>query len=228
MYNYSGINSDAFWLLGQNKFNNSKEFYDANKAEIKRLALLPMQQIAEIISNDMMNIDNMMNLIPSKMVSRIRRDTRFSKDKSLYRENIWIMFMRPKADWPSYPCMWFEVTPHSYTYGVSVFEATPRYMELYRQTLLERTDEFLTAVKDAEKTGAKLYADYYKKEKNSCLPDSLKMYYNVKSIYFMVYSDDLKPLENEKIITELKTGYAGFTSMYNFFKSISDEYISLG
>ncbi|MEI6579971.1 MAG: DUF2461 domain-containing protein [Eubacteriales bacterium] len=228
MNNYDGIPSETFWLLGQNKFNNSKEFYEANKVNIKRFALQPMQQIAQIIAEDMTKIDDKMNLIPTKMVSRIRRDTRFSRDKGLYRENIWIMFMRPKAEWPTYPCFWFEIQPQGYSYGVSCFETTPRFMELYRKILLERQDEFLTAVKRAESAGAIFYSDNYKKEKNSDVPEKLKKYYNVKSMYFMVKASNLSVLGSDKIITELKAAYTELAPMYQFLKFVADEYILLG
>jgi uncharacterized protein (TIGR02453 family) len=225
---YDGITDETFWLLGQNKFNNSKEFYETNKSKIKIIALQPMLQIAQIISGDMEKIDDKMNLIPSKMISRIRRDTRFSRDKSLYRENIWIMFMRPKAEWPNYPCMWFEITPHGYSYGVSSFDTSPRYMEVYRKALLERPDEFLKAAKEAEAAGARFYAENYKKEKPAEISDELKKYYNVKNMYFMAKSDDLSRLKSSGIITELKTAYGEFAKMYNFLKCVSDEYASIG
>jgi len=228
MKNYDGITGEAFWLLGQNKFNNSKEFYEANKEKIVRLAIRPMRQIAEIISQDMEKIDDRMNLVPTKMVSRIRRDTRFSKDKRLYRENVWIMFMRPKAEWPTYPCFWFEIQPTGYSYGVSCFETSPAFMELYRILLLERSDEFLKAVKKTEKAGAAFYADTYKKEKKTDIPENIKKYYNVKNMYFMAKSNDLNVLESDAIITQLKAAYANLAPMYRFLKFAADRYIALG
>ena len=223
---YDGITSDAFWLLGQNKFNNSKAFYESNKAELNRLAIYPMRQIAQILAEDMIKIDGEMNLIPTQMVSRVRRDTRFSKNKTLYRENVWIRFMRPKAEWPVYPCFWFEIQPQGYFYGVSCFNATPRFMEFYRKALLERTDSFLRAAQSAEAAGAEFYADYYKREKKTDVPESLKKYYNAKSMYFMARSVDFSVLASERIITELKAAYAEFAPMYRFLKEVADDYLS--
>ncbi len=85
MTEFSGIKAEALWLLAQNKFNNSKEFYEENKEKINNWVIYPMRQIAAYLSPYMYNLDSKMNLIPAKMVSRIRRDTRFSKDKTLYR-----------------------------------------------------------------------------------------------------------------------------------------------
>ena len=111
MSDFKGITQDALFLMQLNRFNDSKAFYEENKEKIKANMTVPMRQIAASLSDMMLDIDPFMNTIPTKMVSRVRRDTRYTHDKHLYRENMWIMFMRPKKEWHMYPCMWFEVTP---------------------------------------------------------------------------------------------------------------------
>ena len=93
---YEGISRETLFLLADNRFRNSKEFYDEHKEELKSGITVPMRQIAGIISSEFAKLDPLMVTNPVKMVSRIRRDTRYTKDQSLYRENMWIMFMRDK------------------------------------------------------------------------------------------------------------------------------------
>lgn len=114
MSDFKGITQDALFLMQLNRFNDSKAFYEENKEKIKANMTVPMRQIAASLSDMMLDIDPFMNTIPTKMVSRVRRDTRYTHDKHLYRENMWIMFMRPKKEWHMYPCMWFEVTPRAW------------------------------------------------------------------------------------------------------------------
>ncbi|HZJ77941.1 MAG TPA: DUF2461 domain-containing protein, partial [Clostridia bacterium] len=155
MNKYDFIKSDVFMLLAENRFRNSKDFYEEHKNEIKQKVILPMRQIAGIISQDLIKLDEKMNLNPVKMVSRIRRDTRFSKDKTLYRENVWVMFMRPKNEHNTFPCMWFEIQPGCYSYGIGIYNSKPRFMEYYRDEILKNPDEFLSAVNKAKKVGTK-------------------------------------------------------------------------
>lgn len=226
MKTYDGITAESFWLLGQNRFHNSKEFYEANKAAINAGVIRPMRQIAEILAKDFVKTDERMNLIPSKMVSRIRRDTRFSKDKRLYRENVWIMFMRPKTQWPYHPCMWFEIAPGGYSYGVGTYETTPAFMELYRTALTERTAEFLAAARSAEAAGAAFYAQQYKRDKNPALSGEIKTYYNAKSLCFMVRKNDVKPLEDAEFLRDVRAAFSAFIPMYRFIVDIADTYVS--
>ncbi len=127
---YGGIHPDTLFLLAQNRFENSRDFYEAHKEEIKQGITVPMRIISAQMSDIMFDIDPMMNLDPVRMVSRIRRDTRFTHDKHLYRDNVWTMFMRPKHEWYMYPCMWFEVRQESFSYGVGGFYMPPALLEI--------------------------------------------------------------------------------------------------
>ena len=127
-------------MMADNRFRNSKAYYDEHKEELKAKMTVPMRQIAGILGEELLSLDPFMNTVPTKMVSRIRRDTRYTKDKSLYRENMWIMFMRDKHQWRGYPCMWFEVTPTAYSYGVGFFGDEPGLMAEFRKHLRENSE----------------------------------------------------------------------------------------
>ena len=225
---YNGITADAMWLLAQNKFENSKLFYEEHKEEIKAGVTVPLRQIAGEMSPLMYEIDEMMNLDPVRMVSRVRRDTRFSKNKNLYRDNLWVMFQRPKREWQFHPCMWFEVSQDSFSYGIGNYETTPAMMEIYRQHLVKYEQEFLEAVKSIRKTGACFHCESYKKPKGGNPSPGVLPYYNVKNMYFIKHRNDFKTLETDEIITQLQEEYKAFAPMYKFLLRVSDEYVSGG
>ena len=45
MTNFNGITPKAIELLSENRFNDSKAFYEEHKEELKQLATIPMRQI---------------------------------------------------------------------------------------------------------------------------------------------------------------------------------------
>ncbi len=61
--------------------------------------------------------------------------------------------MRPKHEYPFYPCMWFEIQPGAYSYGVGHFESTPDFMEFFRKAISKKTRTVSEAVRSAEKVG---------------------------------------------------------------------------
>ena len=212
-------------MLADNRFRNSKAYYEEHKEQIKSGVTVPMRQIAGIIGEELLSLDPMINAIPTKMVSRVRRDTRYTKDKSLYRENMWIMFMRPKHEWNGYPCFWFEVTPSEYSMGIGFYGDEAGLLETFRKNLRERPEEFRKAADKCVKNGSFFMARQYKRHFPDC-PEGLEEYYNSKSVGFISFSGQLEDLENEKIIGIIREKFKAYSPMYEFLLSVSDEYFS--
>lgn len=76
MTNFNGITPKAIELLSENRFNDSKAFYEEHKEELKQLATIPMRQIVLDLAEMMTELDDKMYTDPVYTVSRIRRDTR--------------------------------------------------------------------------------------------------------------------------------------------------------
>lgn len=222
---FKGISAESMLLLSENRFKDSREFYEEHKEEIKSVVTVPLRQIAGIIGERLVSLDPMIVSNPIKMVSRVCRDTRFTHDKHLYRENMWIMFMRDKHIWHQYPCMWFEVFPGRFTTGVGMFMEKPALMEYYRAAIRERTADFVAAVKSVEASGAVLSGEEYKKPKPGC-PEGLERYYSIKNMYFMKTNHDFARLANPNVIDEIWSFYQAASPMYSFLLSIADKFAS--
>ncbi len=222
---FKGITRDALFLMADNRFRDSRAYYEEHKEQIKSSVTIPMRQLAEIIGTELISLDPLMNTIPTKMVSRVRRDTRYTHDKSLYRENMWIMFMRPKHEWQNYPCMWFEVSPREYSMGVGFFGNASGLMEIYRKALKEKPEEFIQAAIKCEKAGAYLSANHYKRGFKDC-PMGLEDYYNCKDFYYISVSQELDNLADDTIVEIMRKTYKAYSPMYKFLLDISDEYFS--
>ena len=81
------ISETSFALLTELAANNSKEWYDAHKADIKTHCLTPFGEMLEHVSNRL--IDGPLPLEGStKTMFRMNRDVRFSKDKSPYKTSV--------------------------------------------------------------------------------------------------------------------------------------------
>lgn len=228
MEKFSGIGEKGLFLLAENRFNNSKAFYEEHKAEINSLVVNPMREVASLLLDDMYALDSKMNLRPAYMVSRIRRDTRFSKNKELYRDNIWVMFMRSKKDYEYMPCMWFEVTQSFFSCGAASFRSTPYFMQRVREAIIKNPSAFEKAVKSAENAGFTFEAQQYAREKEGDCPEKLKKYYNSKDIAFIKRSTDFKKLASGEIIGELKESYRALAPIYNFLLEVSQQILQEG
>lgn len=230
MADFKGFDQNIFTLLEINKFNDSKAFYESVKEEIKQGAIIPMRQLASDLTDELYAIDDKMNLIPTKMISRIRRDTRFSKNKDLYRANVWCMFMRDKHLWQRQPCMWFEFYPEFYSYGVGTFRTDSLYLEYFRNYLAENQSKFREAIRVLSLTGATLDIECFKKDKPGIerIDDDLKKFYNCKYFYFIFSSPEMGKLIDGNIKEELIYALRAFTPLYKFLAEITDRIVSEG
>ena len=227
---FNGFPRDFLLLLAENSFNDSKTYYEAHKEEIKNASTIPMRNLCADLSGELFKIDSEMNLVPSKMVSRIRRDTRVAKNENMYRSNMWAMFMRDKYAWGYFPCMWFEVQPGGWSCGIGIFNSDPKFMSFYRDVILEYPDEFGRAVRSVLKTGAVTDLEQYKKPKpgSEKIDKKLQPYYNAKSLFFIYYSEDLEPLFDGSIEDILLEKYKAFRPLYKYIIRISERLTEKG
>ncbi|MDO5141773.1 MAG: DUF2461 domain-containing protein [Eubacteriales bacterium] len=114
---FTGFQAAGIDLLQLNRLQNSKGFYEAHKDEIRHLVIEPFHALIAEMTPTMLAIDPQFVVTPSRMVSRVRRDTRFTKDKTLYRANMWLFFRRPRRERESVPCYYFEIRPDCWSYG---------------------------------------------------------------------------------------------------------------
>ena len=92
MSNFQGISLDGMFLLAENRFRDSKSFYEEQKPQIKKLVLDPLRDLAEDLAGPMLAVDSRIITDPNRngCISRIRRDNRYTHDKSMYREKMCI------------------------------------------------------------------------------------------------------------------------------------------
>ncbi|MCI8934539.1 MAG: DUF2461 domain-containing protein [Clostridiaceae bacterium] len=89
----------AVEFLMENKFHDSKDWFRQHREQYDRLVLDPMRALVAEIAPAMLDIDGRLIAEPKvgRSISRIYRDTRFSKDKSTFRDVVWCVFCGKKS-----------------------------------------------------------------------------------------------------------------------------------
>ena len=228
---FEGINNDTLYLLSENRFNNSKAFYEQNKQKINEGAVHQMRAIVEDLMPVLININPDFILDPVRCVCRVRRDTRYTHDKSLYRANLWLMIRHQKNHLPT-PAFWFEFTPFDLNWGVGILSATPSFMEFFRKEILCKKDEIETACKILEQSGLSFESHKYKKDKavlDNVTGNYLPLLYNSKNIYFTHIEESTELLNQpDKLIKTLSSCYQKGSMFYNLMLDITTKFNSTG
>ena len=89
---FLGFTDDTVQFFLDLKFHNNTVYFHENHDRYIETVQEPFYQMINDLSDDMRSIDPFMEIRPHKCLSRIHRDTRFSKDKSPYRDHHWFLF----------------------------------------------------------------------------------------------------------------------------------------
>lgn len=214
---FNGFSADALKFLFENRLHNDKEWYDSHKDIYKQNVYNPLSQLINELAPTIMEIDNQIITIPSKIISRVRRDTRFTKDKTLYRDNAWFVFLRDKSTMSTSPCYWFELNQKGSSYGIGYYGAQTSSMINMRDMIVNNHPLFLKALKCYESQDQFLIGgDMYKRSKFPDQPENLKTWLDRKNIYFECVQNDYSLAFSKNLTDILKTGFLQLKPIYDF------------
>ena len=218
---FSGFSPEGLDLLIENRLQNSKPFYDEHKDAIKRLVQQPMADLILEISDAMREIDPLFVLVPSKMISRVRRDTRYTRDKTLYRDHAWCTFCRPKNGYDARPCYYFEVMPDSWGYGAGYYRANPAELAVLRQFVLREDKRFLDAFDAVRRSGKfELYGEEFKRPKFPDAKPESQPWLNKKNIGLSYSCTDFGPLFAGTFVDGMLKDLRAIAPFYHFLCAV--------
>lgn len=182
-------------FLLENRVRNDKTWFKEHDAEYRKYVLIPLQQLVVALAPEMQGIDAALICEPKigRSVSRIYRDTRFSLDKSIFRDVMWCVFMREKQLYGGLPGFFFELSPRLFRYGCGYYQASSESMQAYRKLVLTGDVRFKEA-KDAYEKQDRfvLSGDMFKRSRHKDAPDELKPWLDRKNIDFLRESHDFQ------------------------------------
>ncbi len=211
MADFPGISADSLFLLAENRFQDSKAFYEEHKPTINRTVVHPLRQLVAELTPAMLTIDPLMG----GNVSRVRRDNRFTHDKSQYRENMWITFMRDKRAWNwCVPAFYLDFSLTAAEWGLGFYSATPAIMKALRSRVEEDIPRALAAVKQAETAGFLLGGQPYARPRSTPdTPEALRPFYDCRSVILTrVEAPDF--VEDSTLPGRLLAGFKALAPMY--------------
>lgn len=214
---FPGFKPEALDFLAMVRINDSKAWYDEHKPEYRRLLLGPFCALVNDLAPAVLEIDPDFITAPAvgKTLSRLRRDTRFTKEKNLYRDAMWLSFhRRGEGDAPGF---FFEITPAFYRFGMGFWAAESAGMEAFRSAVLREPDRFRrdTAFLRCG-FGFELMGDRYKRDRHPDAPEDLKPWLNMKSFYLSKHCTDMDRLEKPDLSEEVARGFSMLGGLYRF------------
>lgn len=209
-------------FLMENRLRNSRLWYQEHKEAYQTHVLAPMQELVGALEPYALTIDGgfVTEAKVGKTICRIYRDTRFTKDKTLFREVQWCTFKRDKHLYPGYPALYLEFSPNHLRYGCGFYGAEPASMEILRELVLSDDGDYkkaAAALKKAQKLGFTLQGDRYKRSKFPNESEEKRLWLDSKSIYLSKLGEDLSLLFSPDLGRVVGEELLPLAPIYDFF-----------
>ena len=137
---FPGFPGEGLAFFAALQRNNRREWFQPRKAVFEETLKQPMRELVGAVNSAMRSFAPDYITDPDKAIYRIYRDTRFSKDKTPYKDHIAASFSRrgDKAGAGYY----FAVSHKEVAIGGGIYMPEPGTLHAIRQHLAERYEEF--------------------------------------------------------------------------------------
>lgn len=209
----------TFDFLMENRFMNSKEWFLEHKPVYNEHVLKPLTELAIEMAPSIEMLDPTIVTTPkiNKVLSRIYRDTRYSKDKMLFRESMWLSFKKDKKQFPHYPEFFVVMNPQMILYGCGYYYMMPETVKAMREMIENNHPAWKKALKAYENQDVfTLGGDAYKRSKYPDYPENIRNWLDRKCIQVARYSTDFDLVFSENLGKKLCEDLVLTKDIYDF------------
>ncbi|NLD82726.1 MAG: DUF2461 domain-containing protein [Clostridiales bacterium] len=207
------------------RFHNDKSFMDANRDRYYREVRQPFYDFIGAMGPLLQaRISEEMEVRPAKCLSRINRDTRFTKDKSPYRDHLWVSFRQQGMANDGTPFYWFEISPEQVTWGVGIWGETREIMDAMRRRMVAHPRDFERILPILQKRGFTLDGEQWKKMPVPPeIPPALTPWYLKKQVYAQRRDAKLSWILSPEIVDRVMADYEALAPLYWIFRGCVEE-----
>lgn len=220
---FQGFDGDLLSFYADIRFNNNKAFMDAHRKEYYQKVRDPFYAFIEAIAPVMLQIDGEMEVRPHKCLSRVNRDTRYSRDKSPYRDHHWVAFRqaaRPKDGAPFY---WFEIRLDSVNWGVGVWGENRPLFDALRRRMLAQPEEVMRALRPAFENGFAQGGSVWKRmPPPEGLLAALAPVYPARELYFEKQGVDPAWIFDASIVERVAADFKAAAPVWHLLRGLND------
>ncbi|MDO4551623.1 MAG: DUF2461 domain-containing protein [Planctomycetia bacterium] len=213
---FTGFSPKGIEFLDNLRKNNRRKWFLKHKSEYQENLYEPFKALVAELMPTMEGIDSDLVTEPHRAVSRIYRDTRFTKNKLPYRSAMWFSFHRRMLDWKDAPVFFMEISLSGYQYGMGFYQAQPTTMMKFRKFVDFYPEDFLNAISFFNKKHFCVDGDYYKRRVENVHPASVQPFYQAKTFFLTHVAEHDQILFSRRILSVLKRNFESLKPLYDF------------
>ena len=218
---FYGFSEEMISFFISLSMNNNKTFFEENKHIFERSVKEPLVALCEALGPVVRSIDPQFDVRPARCVSRIHRDVRFSKDKSPFRDYMWVGYRRTGESSEDTCGFYFDVSATNAHWGCGYYHAPNETMQNLREKILEKPDSILSVVEDEKlRSSFSLMGERYVKkfEPPAGLPEPLSSLFRMKNVYAEHSVGDISLLFTKNLLPQVIDGFQTLSKFYTMLR----------
>ena len=223
---FTGFTDETVRFFMDLKFHNNTEFFHTNHERYVENVQQPFYEMIDDLASEMRRIDPMMEIRPYKCLSRIHRDTRFSRDKSPYRDHHWFLFRRAAEPRDQSLFYFFEFGPDRLDWGMGIWGENRELMDLFRKRMRANPEGILALLDDMNLYQRKMFlggSSFKRMEIPPEIPDRMKRWYTSREMYIGKANPPYQWAFSDKVIKEVRRDYKILAPFYQLLRGCMDD-----
>jgi uncharacterized protein (TIGR02453 family) len=188
---FNGIPAEGFKFLLDIRFNNNREWFNANKETYIKGLKEPLYALAAEIAPTAQAVDPAIDGRPPRIVARIYRDARRCHG-DFFRDVLWLSFKRTGETVSSSISFYYYLTPEEFGWGMGFYTPNVEMMNRFRERIDAKPDLFRSIISDAALKKYEISGDSYSKPKKPGMAEDIAFWYNKKS-FSLDYTEPVSP-----------------------------------
>ena len=225
---FNGFPEETLQFFLDIRFHNDKAYFAEHKPRYERDVKAVFHAFIEALTPTMQGIDPLME-IPYKCLARIHRDTRFSKDKSPFRDHLWLCFRRAAEPREGSVNFFFELGPTTLGWGLGTWGENRPMMEVFRRHMAadpERMERIIASCR-LEKHDFGYFSSVWKRMAiPENIPEGLRSWYAAKEIYVGKAHPDMGLIGSTAILEQVRADFVALAPLYHLLRGAYDEAVS--
>ena len=136
-----------FSFLGELRFNNNRDWFNANKSTYLEVKTRFDGIISKLIEQLASDEEALSFLLPKDCVYRIYRDARFSKNKDPYKMHLGA-FISPGGRKSPHAGYYLHLEPGNCSIGGGIYKPVPAYLKSIRSKIIAEPKKYLELIND--------------------------------------------------------------------------------
>ena len=222
---FTGFPEETLRFFLDLRFHNSAAWFHENRERYEQFVRDPFYALIGDLVPALQAIDPQMEIRPHKVLSRINRDTRFSKDKSPYRDHLWLWFKRGGEErWMSLG-YWFEFGPDRLSWGMASWGENRPLMDRFRRELAAHPRRYGGIIRSCGLPERHLVLDgshFHRLEVPPGLPESLRPWYTLRDFAIMQTRPDPTLVSSRALLGSLVADYQAMGPIWQMLRGMQD------